>query len=351
MPLFRLALVLWLIPLLSCQSTGLRNPASAGADNDPLLVCSFNIQFLGSYKKRNHEALARILEKQGCDLVVVQELVAPPDLTVLPASPYYQSKETPTFPSGSPLKPSPASTEFFFCMYKMGFDGFVLSSEDTGRSAKNHSNSSSTEWWVVFYKTSKVEVASDLPQGFLSRRVAANPNWERVPYAFAFRTLDKKLDFVLISVHLKPDKGPANQSRRAHELASIQKWIEDVEQETTERDFIILGDMNIYSGSELEKVIPQGFISLNTDARFMTNTNVRGQLPYDHVMLRHQYTSEAPTRDNFFVFDLLKLAKEFWEGDDYPGDPTNYKHDTFRTHFSDHHPVGFHLFRPDQDDD
>src|SRR5690606_33122749 len=128
-------------------------------------------------------------------------------------------------------------------MYKVGFDGFVLSPEDTGKSTKNHTNSSSTEWWVVFYKTAKVETAPDLPQGFLSTTVTANSNWDRVPYAFAFRTLYKNMDFVLISVHLRPGKGSTHQSRRAHELASIQRWVTEAESNHSERDFIILGDM------------------------------------------------------------------------------------------------------------
>ena len=39
-------------------------------------ICSFNIQFLGHFKNRDDEALAALVK--DFDIVVVQELVAPP---------------------------------------------------------------------------------------------------------------------------------------------------------------------------------------------------------------------------------------------------------------------------------
>jgi len=62
---------------LGCGNSGDRTPRAASvAVRDTITICSFNIQFLGSFKKRDNTALADILK--GYDIVVVQELVAPP---------------------------------------------------------------------------------------------------------------------------------------------------------------------------------------------------------------------------------------------------------------------------------
>src|SRR5262249_48927773 len=155
-----------------------------------LSVCSFNIQFLGSSKERDNAGLADVLK--GYDLVVVQELIAPP----------YAGN----FPNGQAFVPNPKARAFFDFMKQKGF-AYRLSEEDTGPGATIHINSSATEWWVVFYKPDKIKVAADLPSGFLSPVHAHNPDFDRVPYAFGFRTMDDKLDFVLISVHLEPGAG------------------------------------------------------------------------------------------------------------------------------------------------
>jgi len=54
----------------SCHEYAL-NPS-----RDELTICSFNIQFLGQFKKRDDESLAKVV--QDFDIVVVQELVASP---------------------------------------------------------------------------------------------------------------------------------------------------------------------------------------------------------------------------------------------------------------------------------
>jgi hypothetical protein len=159
----------------------------------PLKVCSFNIQFLGQSKLRDDVALANLLKDY--DVVVVQEVTAPP----------YPG----TFPDGTPFQPDPEVTDFFDQMKSHGYS-YVLSDEDTGRGKKIHLNSTATEWFVAFYKSPGVKPAPDVPSGFLSPERAKNPDYDRVPYAFAFRTADGKLDFVLISVHLHPDAGLLN---------------------------------------------------------------------------------------------------------------------------------------------
>jgi len=295
-----------------------------------LTIASFNIQFLGSSRSRDNVALASILE--GYDIVVVQELVAPPD--------------TGHFPDGSAFRPVERVAEFFNAMHERGF-AYVLSEEDTGPGDRLHLNSNHTEWWVTFYDSTRVHPASDLPHGFLDTEHAGNPDFDRVPYAFAFRTTGDGLDFVLISVHLNPDDNTAGADRRAHELSTIQSWIE--EQTSPERDYIILGDMNIQDRAELQTAVPAGLVSLN-DACAPTNTNVNGLRPYDHVLVDTVFTTEVDTAFGFVVVDLVEEMRPFWIGPGvYPGDP--YVHNTFRARYSDHCPVAFRLTVPAHDDD
>jgi hypothetical protein len=306
-------------------------PAPGPANATALEICSFNIQFLGLFTKRDSPALASILV--GCDIVAVQELVAPPC--------------DGTFPDGDKYKPDAEAAEFFEAMKALGFD-YALSPEDTGKSVKNHNNGSATEWWVAFYLPSRVKPEGDVASQFLADDRTAHPDYDRVPYAFAFRTWDDNLDFVLISVHLRPDPGPTNRERRAHELASIAKWIDDHDN-GVEKDFIILGDMNIQDAAELTSAIPPGFVSLNDECR-PTNTNVNGPKPYDHVMYNPTYTTEIDEEFDLEVINLIEEMKPKWTSDTpYPGDP--YVHNNFRMVYSDHHPVVFRMAIPAEDDD
>jgi len=263
--------------------------------------------------------------------VVIQELVAPP----------YAA----TFPDGAPVKPDPQSAEFFDAMKALGFD-YWLSEEDTGTGDNNHYNSSSTEWWVTFYREDTLDQARDLPHGFLADDRSNHDDYERVPYAFAFRTADKKADFVLVSVHLKPGSGRKETARRKHELGAIAAWIDD--HDDTERDFIVLGDCNIEDAEELADSTPAGFVSLNDECK-ATNTNVNGPKPYDHVFFQPEFTPEVDGEFDMVVVDLIEAMQPLWQGTDpYPGKP--YDHNEFRKFYSDHHPVVFQL-RATGDDD
>lgn len=240
---------------------------------ESIKVCSFNIQFLGQSTRRRDAALATVVKNY--DIVVVQELVAPP----FPG----------TFPDGTPFKPDPEAGAFFGAMKSLGFS-YWLSEEDTGTGPENHKNSTATEWFVTFYKENSVQPAKDLPHGFLDKDRTDHRDFERVPYAFSFRTTQGKMDFVLISVHLQPDA--SGESRRRQELAAIARWI-DQNDEGGEQDFIVLGDMNIEDSEELTRVLPGGFVSLNNESR-VTNTNQRAGAgrPYDHVVFRAGTASE-----------------------------------------------------------
>jgi len=291
-----------------------------------ITICSFNIQFLGHFKKRDNAALANLLKPY--DIVVIQELVAPP--------------VSGTYPDGTPFSADPEAKAFLDAMSFWGFS-YALSDEDTGPVATIHTSSTSTEWWIVFYKDSVVDVASDLPHGFLASDRSANPDFERVPYAFPFRIDDTNTDFVLIPVHLAPDVSAS--AKRRSELAAIKNWIDA--HDDVENDFIVLGDMNIEDAQELAEDTPPGFISLNNEC-YRTNTLINttasgGAKPYDHVMYRPAFTSEEIDEDfDIKVLNLIDSMKISWTGSaPYPGDP--YNHNEFKQYYSDHNPVIFRI--------
>lgn len=330
------------------------------AQIDKVAICTFNIQFLGSRKLRDNKALARLLADHDCDVVTVQELVAPPDFRVLKASPYYGHAEMPFYPGTEKrLQPTEVAHDFFVQMEAVGYDGFIMSPDKTGPNVRDTSNSTAAEWFVAFYRSRVVEPAFDLPNGFLDENLFQNPNYQRVPYAFAFRTQDGRFDFVLISVHLNPGGGSKDQKRRAEEFTAMFEWIKKQKENGRERDYIILGDTNIENAAEtaaleeLAKNMGVDMKTLNIGANYMTNTNQRGgsQRPYDHVFIHLEDTAEVAYESNFDVIDLIEQMRSVWDGpeDTYPGDP--YNHTLFIQYYSDHHPVRVWAQPPDRDDD
>jgi len=310
-------------------------PGQASEQCQPLSIVSFNIQFLGNFKKRDNVALAGLLK--DFDVVVVQELVAPPTDGI--------------YPNGDAYTADPEAAVFFNTMANQGFK-YLLSEEDTGTNDKIHKKSTSTEWWVSFYKPEKVDVAFDLPHGFLADDRSNNDDYERVPYAFPFRVADKSMDFVFISVHLQPGRSSSNKARRKHELVSISSWIDS--HNSVEKDFIILGDMNIEDAAELFDAVPTGYISLNNEMR-RTNTLIndnpdKGARPYDHVMYNIANTdNEIDTDFDLKVINLIEKMRPAWfSTDPYPGDP--YNHNLFKQYYSDHHPVEFKMVSCTDDD-
>ncbi|MFC4237707.1 endonuclease/exonuclease/phosphatase family protein [Thalassospira xianhensis] len=293
---------------------------------ETLSVASFNIQFLGSFKKRDDVALAKIVAP--FDMVVVQELVAPPVAG--------------TYPDGSSYQADIEAKEFVDAMAAEGFS-FVLSSEDTGTGDQIHTGGTGTEWFITFYKPERVTPAPELPSGFLAGDRSNHPDYERVPYATGFKAPTGP-DFVLISVHLMP--GARDSGRRKHELDSIAAWINA--QNSSEQDFIILGDMNIEDCDELASAVPEGFVSLNNSC-LPTNTNVNGPKPYDHVLYRPAHSPEV--LPNFAVLDLINATRPYWDAriGEFPG--ALYDHNTFRQYYSDHHPVLFEISLETGDDD
>lgn len=290
---------------------------------DTLSICSFNIQFLGHFKNRENAILAEVVKNY--DIVVVQELVAAP----LDGN----------YPDGTPFKKDLESAAFVDEMTKRGFD-YWLSTEDTGPT-KNHTPTTASEWWIVFYKKTAVLPDTARCYGFVSAPLVNNEVYERVPYAFPFKSVKGKSNFTLVSVHLKPGDSPLEKQIRQNELVELFKWTSNVTE--SNKDFYVLGDCNIYSATEFTHFKSQNITSLN-EACISTNTLMYGDPtkgnPYDHVFY-HSYSKEDILKGSFEVVDLRKAILDNSKKGQYTVDP--YVHDDFRTQFSDHTPVVFKI--------
>ena len=312
-------------------------------------IASFNIKWVGYYdKERDDEGLVDLVK--ACDVVVIQELVAPPDFTKVGMPVNWPEDRGMRYPNGDPLRFDDGATQFFSAMRKVGFDKFMLSEEDTGPGDRNHKNSAATEWFVAFYKSARLKSRGGpdtkcLPSsGFIANDLTANADYERVPFAFWFKTKSgTEMDFVLVSVHLQPDAGRKPRARRKQELGAIARYIErEAHGQGKEKDWFILGDMNIQSCKELAEVLPARFKSLNDECRD-TVPSVMNR-PYDHVMYRPDLTQAVDSHYDMVVIDLVQSVRHRWSvvGDGpYPGEP--YKSRIFPKYFSDHNPINFRI--------
>ena len=299
---------------------------------ETLTIASVHVKWLGFYEERNCEALAHALSTY--DVVVVQGIVAPP----------YEG----TYPDGSAFQPDLEVAEFFDEMtVERGF-AYLLSSEDTGAAILNHSNTTRTEWYAVFYDPARLEPAPDVYDTFLADDVSAHPDYDRVPYAFGLRYRDTGFDFALIAVHLHWGRNAEDSQRRTEELAAIAEWIAD---QPDEEHFIILGDMNFEACNEALAVVPAGFDVLNPNAFgecLDTTTDLDVRTPADNA-----FTSDSVRVDRVFgmrVIDLVSGLSAIWNP---LGEPIEDAYDDldFVGQLSDHNPIVFKIDVPSGDND
>lgn len=325
-----IAVITLLISMVSCASPGM--VVSEEQDivtdeeviHDTLTICSFNIQFLGHFKDRDDSLLGELLNQY--DVVVIQEMVAPPVNGV--------------YVDGTPYEFDMESARFHSVMTGNGFD-YWISEEDTGPS-KNHTNSSASEWWVLYYKEAVKPDTLNEPYGFLSETLVGDTIYQRVPYSFALKSADGSTSINLISVHLNPGGSSTDKAVRDKEFLGIYNWISMNAQ--VNKDYIILGDCNIEDKDELVSVestsLKEVYHSLNSEC-LSTNTKFyeaesKGK-PYDHVFLNESSTEDV-INESFKVVDLRSVLEEKGREDFFP-----YEHNYFRTRLSDHMPVVFKI--------
>lgn len=328
-------------------------------DADQLAVCTWNVQWIGHWKAKKNADIANVL--RHCDVAVIQEMVAPP----------WNVQVTAHSKKGSKIiKGDIESKAFVTAMNNVGFDGIELSAEDTGPK-KNHINTPASEWYVMFFKSHKVQVAPDLPKGFLAKKLAGHSVYSRVPHAFGIRAKrngQPSIDMVLVSVHLHAtgDNEPKRRckARRIREFRFINQWISQNKagHSSGEKDYFVLGDMNIedleevqafmgraptWLSAELAETAPlddldspedpstQKLLSklramnFHVTSNVMKGTNLKRDKPYDHVM--HYSTT---TLNVWPTLQIVDLAKTFGL-ENFPSA------NAFVQAYSDHNPLRF----------
>ncbi|MBU1220524.1 hypothetical protein KKF34_02130 [Myxococcota bacterium] len=302
-----------------------------------LKICSFNIKWLGHFKDRENSDLASVVSP--CDIVVVQELVAAPTCPAgyeeshCPAKAWKQPAQNGAKVKSDIIKGDAETDKFVKAMAMKNFR-FFIASKDTGKKA--NSSSPQSEWPIVFYKANKVRI---LPEGsiYIDTEVTLNKVYSYVPHTFSFKSVDGKTDFVLISVHLTPNKSTGEQQvckviykpkklpenpvltsgkdkrqpskndqseKRKSEINAILSWIEKKIADGKEKDYIILGDMNLEKTEcrALAQSLKNGWKTLNSDCE--STVTSKGNKPFDHIFVNQNYSTEAM---EFSFFNLREL--------------------------------------------
>jgi hypothetical protein len=329
-----------------------------------LQICSFNIQFLGSYSNRDTGFLADTVK--NCDLVAVQELIGSPRSDIILGD---QNQDGFVDENDSKVQPKrvskldPDAKAFFDAMEQRQFK-YILSNTKTGKGSIEGAGNSA-EFTVVFFKADKFEGHSKLVSKFIHPKIFENDIFDRVPYVIYLKSkLGGKADFGILSVHLhflskkigiESDfknlknnlNGPGHnalkgtdeiskiastiskansfaeaakngitqkkfdQLQRFLELNTISTFIDQEINSSKEMDWLIIGDMNISSKEEIQSILKHldHLRSLNPDNLF--STNVHMDEAFDHALVFNRSRSknqsfEFPERLN--VLNLLCRA-------------------------------------------
>jgi hypothetical protein len=305
------------------------------APHGKINFCSFNISFLGHWKEKKNQELAKFLNR--CHIVAVQELVGTP-ITL-------------NFPDKR-LLPDQEAKAFVQAMAQHGFR-YRISPENSGRTT-NRVNTTAAEFTAVFYKTQYIGLGAfgpngPVPEEFVSMPLVANPIFDRVPYAIPMHVIKpdgtRGNDFVLLSVHLHAGSQESSTSdevsRRNGEIKVLMQWAEKIKAQYGEEDFIIVGDMNIRHRSELDALFAEdntlGWTTLNMDS---LPSNLILSRPYNQVL----YPRGGSKHFNMLTkMKVVDLGKKF--------NIENYESkQQFVKEYSDHCPIYFH-YNISSDDD
>ena len=132
---------------------------------------------------------------------------------------------------------------------------------------------------------------------------------------------------------MQPGKSKKKRARRYHELTSVFNWISIQQQNNSERDYIILGDMNVYKCDRLDNHLINGFTRANKQC---FNSNLRRTYPYDQVLYNKAYTHLKDYR----VIDMFE----------YFNIPKSTPNKKIIAKYSDHHPIFFTILNEKDDD-
>ncbi|MBI1729064.1 hypothetical protein HYR53_00390 [Candidatus Acetothermia bacterium] len=316
--------------------------SSQTAEQKYISVCSFNIYEIGLIQQlKDLDRLSKYIEDANCDLLLVQELKGTPDNKKLP--------------SGNIVSSDIEAEDFVKSVQKAPSFIYHVSESDTG-SDETHHDILANDWYIAFYNSNKLMLTESLPHGFLSSHIYGNSDFDRVPYAFSFKTTHGGSDFVMISVHLHEGdyknvnntRDHSDQEKRQIELNSIVNWIQSHKRE--EHDYFIVGDFNFQDLEEIQEDVPANFESLNSNGCFTNHAEV-GK-PFDDVLFEEQISAtQIDTSYGLKIFDLVNFVESTdFQEKDCQTQPSEVPY-KFNSRYSDHNLIKFRLIIPDKDDD
>lgn len=295
----------------------------AGFAQDTIDCVSFNIKWLGHYKAKENQILAEILKDK--DLVVVQELVDPPLSGV--------------YPDGQSFVKDDEAASFVLEMKKVGFS-YWLSTSDSGKKG-NHKIGSSDEWGIVFYKPTILKADSTRFFGFVDSPLVLHPVFDRVPFVFPFKTVKGNSTFSIVNVHLTQGESSSAEMQRLAQLDFLAQWIN--RQKEINKDFLIVGDCNIYDSTELVMLKKYAIESLNANLVPTTasiyGVNKKGN-PFDHVFYTPFTTEDLRSRTSA-VMDLM-ISLKLLNLPNLQG-IIPFDANLFSQRFSDHFPITWQM--------
>jgi len=116
--------------------------------------------------------------------------------------------------------------------------------------------------------------------------------WDRAPHAMKFSTGADTTDFVVINVHMKSNFRGSTEGaeRRKIEAEELKAHLGKVQAQFSDKDIIILGDMNTLKGSEtaVQTLLEAGFRDLNANdlATYIARTGTDyGTLALDRILV------------------------------------------------------------------
>ena len=203
---------------------------------------------------------------------------------------------------------------------------------------------------VGFLYDSSVLKLVGRPQVYMD--VALKPDsWLRPAFRAYFKALDTGFDFHAVVVHLKA--APAGWDQRQRQWAVLERILKQVQEDTGDKDVILMGDFNNVSKLGYNEFLPVmerlGFYWATSEIADSGYTNywqpdyreekIRGSL-IDQIFISNG-AKEEYIKHSVHVGGMCNNGKAEYEGDAIP---------EYRDKISDHCPV-YASFRADKDND
>lgn len=195
----------------------------------------------------------------------------------------------------------------------------------------------SSEYYGFVYRSDRLKTRSSpriLPKVLTMPAGESPREFDREPAVCSFATLDGRLDFTLITVHVT--WGTKVEYRKAEIRALKDYFVQVRDGDPADKDVILTGDFNrdVGDSGSLSVLLTIPTMIDTTDAG--VPTVVKGTSTYDHILFQTSFVQEYTGRHGVIRFD-----EDVFAGDD----------DKAREVGSDHRPVWVVLRVPEQDDD